>query len=183
MTVQAALAAELVTADPDAGATAVAQVERVGRSALAEADRMLRLVRSGATGTEPQHGLADLPALVEHYACAGLRVELRAETGKHLPVGIGSSLYRVVQEALTNALKHAPGSTVRVHVRHIGAAITVEVVNDRSPHPPTTAVPSGHGLVGLRERVALLGGRFHAGRTAAGGFHLTASVPLAEAAA
>jgi signal transduction histidine kinase len=183
MSVQATLAAELVIGDTDAGAAAVAQVERAGRAALGEVGRLLRLARSDGAGTEPNHRLADLPMLVADYARAGLHVDLDSDAVAHLPIGIGSSVYRVVQEALTNALKHAPGSTVRVTVSCAGPSVDVEVVNDRPPRPPAHAVPSGHGLLGLRERVTLLGGRFQAGRTAAGGFLLAASIPLAEDAA
>lgn len=183
MSVQATLAAELVTGDTDAGAAAVTHVERAGRAALGEVGRLLRLARSDAVGTEPNHRLADLPMLIADYTRAGLRVDLDTGAVAHLPIGIGSSVYRVVQEALTNALKHAPGSTVRVTVSCAGPSVDVEVVNDPPPGPPARAVPSGHGLLGLRERVTLLGGRFQAGGTAAGGFLLAASIPLAEDAA
>lgn len=183
MSVQAALAAELVTRDPAAGAVAVGHVQRAGRAALADVGRLLRLSRSGQPGTEPLHGLADLTTLVAGYVHAGLHIDLDTEGTGALPPGVDSSLYRLVQEALTNALKHAPGAVVRVRVRRAGTAITVEVVNDPPPSTPRTVVAGGHGLLGLRERIALLGGRFDAGRTAAGGFMLAASIPLVVVAA
>jgi signal transduction histidine kinase len=177
MIVQASLAADLAAGDPAAAATAVAEVERAGRAGLAETGRLLRLIGEGGT-TEPQPGVADLPALADEYARAGLGVELELEDVV-LPAGVGLSAYRIVQEALTNALKHAPGSEVRVRLACDGGAVAVEVRNGRAV-APALAVSGGHGLAGLRERASLFGGRLDAGPTADGGFVLAATLPVDE---
>ncbi len=183
MSVQASVAADRAARNAGEAAAAVSEVERAGRRALAEVGRLLRLVRGNDAGTQPQHRLAELPALAADYTRTGLRVELDLDGLDTLPAAIDLSLYRVVQEALTNALKHAPGSTVHVRLERAGASVRAEIVND-CPAQGEAPVPvaGGHGLVGLRERVSLLGGRFQAGRTPAGGFLLSASIPLADAA-
>ena len=114
MIVQASLAADLVAQDPDGATGAVAEVERSGRAALGGTGRLLRRIRDGSdgAGTHPQRGVADLPTLAAEYARAGLGIDLELESVERLPAGIDLSIYRIVQEALTNALKHAPGSPV-----------------------------------------------------------------------
>jgi signal transduction histidine kinase len=180
MSVQATLAADLVVSDRDGAAVAVSRVESCGRAALGEIGRLLRLIRAGAKlDTDPQHGVADIPALVEEFACAGLQVDLELHAAR-LPVGVDLSVYRVVQEALTNVLKHAPGSAVRVRLTRTPAGVAVEVVNGRAASNGRAPVPSGQGLTGLRERTALLGGTLDARPTDEGGFHLAVAIPLAE---
>lgn len=181
MVVQASLAADLVAGDPVRASAAVSEVERSGRAALGEIGGFLRLIREGELGTHPQHGVADLPALAEKYARAGLGIDLNIEDDVgRLPIGVDLSTYRIVQEGLTNALKHAPGSPVRIRLARREADLAIEVRNG----PPTATVarvPSGHGLVGLRERLSLFGGRLDARSTADGGFVLAATIPVAEA--
>jgi signal transduction histidine kinase len=181
MTVQASAAAELVPADPARAAAAVAEVERAGRAALAGGGRLLRLVREDdRNGTVPQPGLAELAALADDCARAGLEVELEDAALGRVPAGVAVSLYRIVQEALTNALKHAPGSRVRVRLSRGPGGVAVEVANGRPGSPPRTIARSGHGLTGLRERVEVFGGTLEAGPTPEGGFRLAATIPLAE---
>jgi signal transduction histidine kinase len=184
MIVQAALAADLVGRDSDAAASAVLEVERSGRTALNETGRLLRLVRAGADelGMHPQHGLADIPALADTYTRAGLGIAVDLVDLARLPIGVDLATYRIVQEALTNALKHAPGSTVRVRCAQQPSAIAVEVRNGPAPQARLASVPSGHGLTGLRERVALFGGSLDARATDDGGFLLAATIPFAEPA-
>jgi signal transduction histidine kinase len=183
MIVQASLAADLVTDDPGAAAAAVAEVERSGRTALGETGRLLRLVQDDAAGVHPQHGVADLPDLADEYGRAGLAIELDVDdVAAHLPIGVELSTYRIVQEALTNALKHAPGSPVRVRLARQGSEVEIEVRNGRAASATFAAVPSGHGLVGLRERVSLFGGALDAGPTSDGGFVLAATLPVEERA-
>ena len=179
MIVQASVAAAVTATDPDSALAAVAEVERAGRAALAEVGRLLRLIRAGeSTGTEPQHGIDDLPALAEQYARAGLDVTLAVDgVGEHVPAGIGLSTYRIVQEALTNVLKHAPGSSVAVRVSRAGESIAIEVRNAPGAAGTSAAAPSGHGLAGLRERVSVFGGGLDARPTADGGFLVAASLP------
>jgi len=125
--------------------------------------------------------VADIPALAEEYARAGLGIDLDVDVAR-LPIGVDLSTYRIVQEGLTNALKHAPGSPIRIRLARRESEIAIEVRNG-----PATAriatVPGGHGLVGLRERVSLFGGNLDARPTADGGFVLADTIPLAREAA
>lgn len=181
MIVQASLAADLVSGDPVSAGSAVGEVERSGRAALGDVGRLLQLVRGGgdSAGTEPQHGVADLPALADEYARAGLGIDLELdEVAARLPMGVELSTYRIVQEGLTNALKHAPGSSVRVRLGRQGSQVAIEVRNGRATAAEVAAVPSGHGLVGLRERVSLFGGELDVGPTPDGGFILAATLPM-----
>lgn len=185
MVVQASLAAELVPGDPLAATAAVSEVEHSGRSALGEIGRLLRLIRDGADerGTQPQHGVADVAALAEEYARAGLRIDLDVDDVDRLPIGVDLSTYRIVQEGLTNALKHAPGSPVRIRLARRESDVAIEVRNGPAASPTVAAVPSGHGLIGLRERVSLFGGNLEARPTEDGGFVLAAKLPVAPEAA
>jgi signal transduction histidine kinase len=178
MVVQASLAAEQTARDPAAAAAAVAAVERAGRTALTETGALLRRIGEDTGGRRPRSGLADLSALTDEFARAGLAVDLDVEplTG-HLPVGVELSTYRIVQEGLTNTLKHAPGSSVRVRLARDGGGVAIEVRNGRARSRPLTADTGGHGLVGLRERAALFGGRLDAGPTSDGGFRLAVTLP------
>ena len=131
--------------------------------------------------THPQHGVADLPALADEYVRAGLGIDLEVDdVMARLPMGVELSTYRIVQEALTNALKHAPGSPVRVRLAREGSDVAIEVRNGPAASAAFAVVPGGHGLVGLRERVSLFGGALDAGPTADGGFVLAATLPMDE---
>lgn len=179
MIVQASLAADLVLPDPTGAAGAVGEVERSGRTALAEIGRLLRLIGDGAEdlGTHPQHRVADIPALADEYARAGLGIDLELDGAVSLlPIGVELSTYRIVQEALTNALKHAPGSLVRVRLARQGSHVAIEVRNGPAASAALAEVPGGHGLVGLRERVTVFGGDLDAGPTLDGGFVVTATL-------
>ena len=158
-----------------------AAVEATARTALAELRRLLGLLRSDhdTAALSPAPGLDQLERLVEDLRRAGLPVEARIEgTAGPLPSAVDLSAYRIAQEALTNVLKHAgPVHTVLV-VRFCGDHVDVEVTNDAAPGPPSVYEGSGHGLVGMRERVGLLGGRLSAHARAEGGFAVLASLPL-----
>jgi signal transduction histidine kinase len=180
MVVQAALAAELAGTGGPAGPPAEA-AERAGRAALAETARLLALLRNGGRDTHPARGVADLRALADDYGRAGLGVELHVDGVGALSAGIDLSTYRIVREGLTNALKHAPGSPVQVRLARRDAELAIEVRNGRAGARPPAAISGGHGLVGLRERVTLFGGRFDAGATADGGFVVAATLPVDEA--
>ena len=154
-------------------------VEQIGRGALTEMRRLVGMLRSGGEGPlTPQPGLADLERLVGQVREAGLPVDLQIEgERRELPVGLDLSAYRIVQEALTNALKHAGQARATVNVRYHDDSLELEVVDDGAG--ATTHVASGgHGLVGMRERVALYGGRFEAGRRASGGFTVRVLLPI-----
>ena len=180
MVVQASLAEDLVARDPAGAVGAIREVQQIGRDALGETARLLRLVRDdeGELDVRPQHALADLAALADDYVRAGLDVDLVVDpAARTLPIGVGLSAYRIVQEALTNALKHAPGSRVSVRVEKRGDELAVEVENSAARGDPPLRVPSGHGLLGVRERVALFGGTVRAGPLEDGGFRLAATLP------
>jgi signal transduction histidine kinase len=155
-------------------------VEQSGRSALTEMRRLLGILRDDESDAAltPQPGLDDVPTLVGQLREAGLPVDLRIEGDRReLPVGIELSAYRIVQEALTNALKHAGDAHARVSVRYGPDSLELEIADDGGGAGSRTP-GGGHGLVGMRERVALYGGRFQANRSPGGGFVVKAALPL-----
>jgi signal transduction histidine kinase len=153
-------------------------IERIGRGALTEMRRLVGMLRSDAADElAPQPGLDDLPALFAQVRRAGLPVELEIEgEPRELPVGVELSAYRIVQEGLTNALKHAGEARASVRVRYGPDALELEIADDGAG-APALAASSGHGLVGMRERVALYGGRLDAGRRPSGGFAVHVLLP------
>jgi len=154
-------------------------VERTGRSALTEMRRLLGMLRANANEPlAPQPGLSDVPTLVTQLREAGLPVELQVEgERRELPVGIELSAYRIVQEALTNALKHAGEARASVNIRYGSDSLEIEIVDDGTG-TSTPVSSGGHGLVGMRERVALYGGRLDAGRRPSGGFAVRVLLPI-----
>jgi signal transduction histidine kinase len=156
----------------------LATVEQTGRSALTEMRRLVGMLRSDADDSlAPQPGLDDLVTLAGQVRDAGLPVELRVEGERRaLPAGIELSAYRIVQEALSNALTHAGDAHAEVHVRYAQDSLELEIVDDG--RAPASAAGDGHGLVGMRERVALYGGRLDAGRRAGGGFAVHVLLPI-----
>jgi signal transduction histidine kinase len=179
MVVQAG--AERQVLDPDHGSTreVLETIERIGRGALTEMRRLVGMLRSdSADPLSPQPGLDDLSTLVAQVREAGLPVDLRVEGERRdLPVGIELSAYRIVQEALTNALKHAGDARATVHVRYGAESLELEIVDD-GPGAPAPVASGGHGLAGMRERVALYGGRLDAGRRPSGGFSVRVLLPI-----
>jgi signal transduction histidine kinase len=157
---------------------ALRRVEETGRTALAEMRRLLGAMRSESDAAElaPQPGLDRLASLIEDVGRAGLPVELHVEGDPvALPRAIDLSAYRIVQEALTNALKHAAASRADVTVRYAADALGLEVRDNGSGGAPVNG--AGHGLAGIRERVKIYGGDMNAGPTPAG-FVLSARLPL-----
>jgi signal transduction histidine kinase len=154
-------------------------IEQIGRDALTEMRRLVGMLRAD-TGDPlaPQPGLDDLPMLVTQVREAGLPVELSVEGERgELAVGIELSAYRIVQEALTNALKHAGEAHASVVVRYGPDSLELEITDDGAGSSDPV-VSGGHGLVGMRERVALYGGRFDAGREPSGGFRVRVLLPI-----
>jgi signal transduction histidine kinase len=178
MTVQAGAARLLLDDDPERARSSLLSVENTGRQALADMRRLLGILRSADEGAAltPQPGIDDVPALVEQMRAAGLRAKLSIE-GKRtqLAAGVDLTAYRIVQEALTNALKHAGPAPARVAVRYGRERLDVEVVNEGPLRGNGTP---GHGLIGMRERVALYGGTLSAAPTAEGGFRVHAQLPV-----
>src|SRR5919106_1450120 len=158
---------------------ALGRVEQAGRTALAEMRRLLGAMRRDGDGLElgPQPGLDGLDSLVEDINRAGLPVRLHVDGESFaLPRGVDLSAYRIVQEGLTNALKHAHASYADVTVRYRPDELELEVADDGEG--PATTNGQGHGLVGIRERVNIYGGEMSAGAAPAGGFILSARLPV-----
>jgi signal transduction histidine kinase len=160
---------------------ALNRVEQAGRTALAEMRRLLGAMRRNGDGVElaPQPGLDGLDTLIDDVGRAGLPVRLHVDGDSFpLPRAIDLSAYRIVQEALTNALKHARASNVDVTVRYRPDELELEVVDDGAG--PAKSDGLGHGLVGMRERVKIYGGEMSAGTAPTGGFVLRARLPIQE---
>jgi signal transduction histidine kinase len=169
------LAAETLEEDKEA----LTGVEEAGRTALAEMRRLLGAMRNDGDGVElgPQPGLDALDSLLEDVGRAGLPVRLSVDGDRFpLPRAIDLSAYRILQEGLTNALKHAHAGQADVTVRYREDDLELEVADDGQG--PATTDGHGHGLVGIRERVNIYGGEMSAGAAPAGGFILSARLPV-----
>ncbi len=154
-------------------------IERTGRGALTEMRRLVGMLRSdGGEPLAPQPKLSDLGALATQVRAAGLPVDVDIEgEQRELPAGIELAAYRIIQEALTNAIKHADGATATVRVCYRADRLELEIT-DTGTDTATSASGGGHGLVGMRERVALYGGRFDATRPPGGGFAIRVLLPV-----
>lgn len=187
MTVQAAAARRILTSNPEGAKEALAAIEEMGRTAMAEMRNIVGVLRTDdhAAPAErgPQPGMHDLPALVEQMREAGLTTQLWVEgEPEPLPPGIDLAAYRLVQEGLTNTLRHAgPSARAWVTVRYEPGEFSV-CVEDDGPGPGngTKTGKTGHGLVGIRERVALYGGILRIGPRPGGGFEVRARFPLKD---
>ncbi|MFG1842067.1 sensor histidine kinase [Micromonospora sp. NPDC049175] len=159
------------------------QIGAIGREALAELRALVGILRGDDDAPlAPQPGLTDLDALVEDSRRLGVPVTLEVEnvTGERLPLLIEHAAYRIVQESLTNVHKHAPGARTRIRVRQTPQSLRVTISNGRGRPGTTPPLPvGGHGLLGLAERVHLIGGKLTSGPTPDGGFSLAAEVPIA----
>ena len=187
MVVQASAGEELFDTDPDRARESLAAVAATGRAALAELRRLLGVIRAEEEGAEaayaPQPGIEYVDELVHQVRQAGLAVELSVVgEPRELPEGVGLCAYRIVQEALTNTLKHAQASRAQVSVRYVDDALELLVLDDgRSVPPAADAENGGHGLIGMRERVALFSGELTARpRSPGGGYEVRARLPLEE---
>src|SRR5262245_56242827 len=182
MVVQAEAGESLFEDDPEAAREAFASISASGRQALGELRRMLGLLRvhDGETPLEPQPGLRELESLVEQMRLVGLPVELSIEGEPlELPAGIDLSAFRIVQEALTNTLKHAGPAHALVTVRYGVDHLELQVADDG--RGGDTRNDAGHGIAGMRERVRLFGGTLEARGGDAGGFVVHARLPVGAA--
>lgn len=182
--VRAGVGRALFKVDPSETEQAVTVIEKVARESLAEMRHMLGALRSGdedgTTQPQPQPGLNRLDELIETVRSSGLPVEVvRNGQPQTLPPGHELAAYRIVQEALTNVLKHA--GTVRsiVTLSYLPDRLVIDVFNDAPPGPSVRPGRGGHGLIGMRERVRLYGGTLHASQVR-DGFRVTAELPLHE---
>jgi signal transduction histidine kinase len=176
--VQAGVGAHVIETDPDEAKRSLEAIARTSRSTLTEIRRMLGVLREddGAQYT-PAPGLADLDRLVREVAGAGVDVDVRVDGDPvELPPGVDFTAYRIVQEALTNVLKHAGPARVEVRIGYETDALALEVADDGRGVNGRSA-GEGHGLVGMRERVAVYGGVFEAGPQPGGGFRVRVLLP------
>jgi signal transduction histidine kinase len=167
---------------PESARAEFASLSDVAREALTEMRRLLGVLRHDEpAGLAPQPQLSDLPALVETARKAGVTVELSAPPAlDQVPIGVALCAYRIVQESLSNASQHAPGAAVTVSVDHEAGAVLLRVANGPggSGGPSASEHGPGHGLTGMRERVALLGGSLSAGPAPDGGYVVCAVLPF-----
>ena len=196
--VQAGVANYVVTRQPEEAARALSSIEKISRSALREMRALLGVLRNEETAAEPgaaghrdvgrlvpAPGLADLDRLVDQTAEAGVRVDVDVR-GEHppLPAGLDLAAYRVIQEAITNVIKHAATDRCRVAVGYADESLDLEITDNGTGAASSTPGPgTGHGITGMRERVGMYGGEFSAGPRPGGGFRVSARFPLTGAAA
>jgi len=180
--VRAETAPYRLTGLPESAQAEFSSLSEVAREALAEMRRLLGVLRyDQPAALAPQPQLADLPALVDAARQAGAPVEFSAPTALgQVPAGVGVCAYRIVQESLSNASQHAPGAPITVSVDQDRGAVLLRVANGPGGHPapPVGERRPGHGLTGMHERVALLGGSLTAGPEPGGGFVVSAVLPL-----
>jgi len=187
MVIQAGAARKVLDANPDQAREALLAVEAGGRAAMAELRHVMGLLTMDSDGPDPaattdltpQPSLGRLEALVQRVRDTGIPVELTV-AGQPRPLlpGVELTAYRVVQEALTNTVKHAAGATATALVEYGTDQLRVEVTDTGGTPGASAATGNGHGLIGLRERLAVYGGTLHTGRRLSGGYRVTAQIPL-----
>ncbi len=192
MVVQAGAARRVLGSSPEQATDALLAVEASGRTAMGELRHLLGLLAPGGgqgPGEEeaalvPQPGLGQVGALVDRVRAAGLPAELVTEGARALPPGVDLAAYRVVQEALTNVLKHAAGARAVIRLVYGERELVITVTDDGGPagyEPAGSGGAGGRGLIGLRERLGLYGGELDAGPRPGGGWRVRASIPLEPA--
>jgi signal transduction histidine kinase len=190
--VQAGVANHVATRQPEQAAQALSSIETLSRGALTEMRALLGVLRADQgepaaqrqnAVLQPAPGLADLEHLAERTAAAGVRVNLDIQGPlPDLPAGLDLAVYRVIQEALTNVVKHAGADRCQVRITSEQGKLTVEVTdNGRGLGGQPGDKTQGHGLIGMRERVGMYGGEFSAASLPGPGFQVSATFPLAEA--
>jgi signal transduction histidine kinase len=186
MVLQAGAADQVLDSAPDQACDALRSIQDVGREALEQLARLLGLLdsASGPPPLTPHAGLDDLERLLETVRRAGLPVRLRIlGDAEPLPAAVDGAAYRVIQEALTNALKHSGAAPTEVTIRYAADGVGLEIV-DRGTRTPASHLSAGHGLAGMRERIERHGGRLCVGPAAgASGFAVSAFIPWATARA
>jgi signal transduction histidine kinase len=184
--VQSGVANHVIDSRPAQARQALATIEATSRSALVELRRLLGVLRQGddpVASLEPNPGMGELGRLADQIRSAGVEVELKVEGEPgDLPPGVDLSAFRIAQEGLTNVLKHG-GRVARVLVRYSPGAVAVEIADDgRAGADEGPGDGTGHGLIGMRERVAVFGGELTAGPVPGGGYRMAARLPYAAAA-
>jgi signal transduction histidine kinase len=194
MVVQAGAARRVLGSSPEQARDALLAVEASGRTAMGELRHLLGLLAPAVPGQQapgeqdaalvPQPGLGQVPALVDRVRAAGLPAELVIDGARALPPGVDLAAYRVVQEALTNVIKHAAGARAVIRLVYSERELVITVTDDGAPERPAGYEPAGaggRGLIGLRERLGLYGGELDAGPRPGGGWRVRACLPLEPA--
>jgi signal transduction histidine kinase len=195
--VKAGTARYLLSSRPEEAGRALEVIETASRGVIAELRQLLGLLRPSPDGTgaearqaaaagltpspgelNPLPDLSGLPGLAENAAAAGVTVNLDFAVTEAVPAGVGLSAYRIVQEAITNVVKHASPAICQVAVRADGSAVRIEVRDDGHRPVPARGSVAGHGLIGMRERAEMHGGSFSAGPAEGGGFAVSATLPF-----
>jgi signal transduction histidine kinase len=179
MVVQAGAGEEVLQRDPERAADVLRSIQETGRQALSEMSRLLGILREHGDelGLVPQPGIADLGSLLEQTRQAGLPVEFTVQgEERSLPRGVEVSLYRIVQEALTNTRKHAGPACATLLLRYSSAEVTADIADDGAGS--RNGYGGGNGVIGMRERVAVYGGSLEAGPQPGGGYLVHARIPL-----
>jgi signal transduction histidine kinase len=182
ITVQAGVGRCLADQDPDQASLALGSIETISRTAQDELRVVLGLLRDGDSGgapLAPAPRLVDIKDLADTVRASGIPVELRMEgIDRQLSPSLELSIYRVVQEALTNVVKHAPGAQVVAELTVSAGKVRLDIHDDGGPVRPSTSTGTGHGITGMRERIGAFGGWLVAGPVDAGGFQVTAEIPI-----
>ncbi|MEU6428370.1 sensor histidine kinase [Microbispora sp. NPDC046973] len=180
--VKAGVAAHVADRRPEEALEALRVIETTSRQALTEMRHMLGVLRTApgaaAGALAPAPGLAALPDIAERAAAAGVRVDLDVRVTDGLSPALELAVHRIVQEAVTNVVRHAAPAACRVLVHDEGGQVRIEVTDDGPGRRVLPAGPPGHGLIGMRERVTAYGGIFTAGPLPGGGFRVLARLPL-----
>jgi signal transduction histidine kinase len=180
ITAKAAVTNYLIETHPDQARSALQVIETTGRTALVELRHMLGVLRAGGNAPEPPDrtpvpSLTDLQALASRATAAGVPTSLRIRGDRELPEALALTVYRIVQEALTNVVKHAGPATCRVQIDLADDYVDIDVSDDGDA---SSGLAGGHGLVGMRERVNLYGGKLTAGAGPEGGYRVSARIPI-----
>ena len=182
ISVQSGVGAHLLDRDPDQARRALVAVNQASKEALQELRATLGLLRQvdGPEPRSPAPGLAQLEGVMASAMAAGVEIRLDV-TGRQraLPTGVDLAAYRIIQESLTNVIRHARAATARIAIAYLRAEIVVQVEDDgRRVHDLDAGAGGGNGLLGMRERAAALGGELEAGPLTTGGFRVRARLPL-----
>ncbi|WP_240779694.1 sensor histidine kinase, partial [Nonomuraea zeae] len=182
MVIQAGAARKVLDGRPEQAKQALLAIETCGRAAMGELRNVMGLLAGQENGRrdglEPQPGLDQLDGLIERVRAAGVSVDVKVSPPRGpLPPGLDLAVYRVVQEALTNTMKHAAGAAASVAIGHDGDLLEIEVTDTGGRPAAQARTGSGRGLIGLRERLALYGGTLETARGAGGGYRLKARIP------
>jgi signal transduction histidine kinase len=181
--VQAGVASHLIERQPERAGEALVTIKRLSKEALVELREILNVLRAvdAPDSRQPAAGLALLDTLIERVRTSGLDVRMSVQgQARALPITVDLAAYRIIQEALTNVIRHAGGATTSLELRYADQALMIDVRNDpdRAPSTNGSAGGTGYGLIGMRERAQSLGGTFEAGTQPGGGFRVSARLPI-----